>query len=65
MEGMSDGLFNLPVYISEAMEIPRSEARRLIATGQVTLGGEVVTELDVPLDSLAGKVLAVPSKPSP
>jgi tyrosyl-tRNA synthetase len=49
---------HLPRLLVEGLEIgSASEARRLIAQGAVRLDGAPVTELDVPRDELAGRLL--------
>ncbi len=48
---------HLPALLADAFGLSTSEARRLIGQGGVKLGGEPVTELDVPRDRLAGAVL--------
>ncbi len=50
---------HLPAVIADAFGRSRSEARRLITSGGVKLGGEVCTDLDVPLERCAGAVLQV------
>jgi tyrosyl-tRNA synthetase len=56
-----NGAVHLPALIAGAFEISSSEARRLIAQGGVRLDGEGVSpeSLDLPLESLAGRVLQV------
>ena len=48
---------HLPALLADAFGISTSEARRLIGQGGVKLDGEVVSELDVPRERLAGAVL--------
>ena len=48
---------HLPALLADAFGLSTSEARRLIAQGGVKLDGEVVSELDVPRERLAGAVL--------
>jgi tyrosyl-tRNA synthetase len=48
---------HLPALLADAFGISTSEARRLIGQGGVKLDGEVVSELDVPPERLAGAVL--------
>ena len=48
---------HLPALLADAFGISTSEARRLIAQSGVKLDGEVVSELDVPRERLAGAVL--------
>ena len=52
------GTVHLPALLADALGVPsRSEARRLIAGGGVTLDGERVTEIDLPSDALDGRVI--------
>jgi tyrosyl-tRNA synthetase len=55
----SGDAIHLPALISEAFASSRSESRRLIGQGGVTLDGEPVSELDLPVAALDGKVLRV------
>jgi tyrosyl-tRNA synthetase len=48
---------HLPAVLADAFAVSTSEARRLIAQGGVKLDGDVVSELDVPRERLAGAVL--------
>jgi tyrosyl-tRNA synthetase len=48
---------HLPALLADAFELSTSEARRLIAQGGVKLDGDVVSELDLPRERLAGAVL--------
>jgi tyrosyl-tRNA synthetase len=48
---------HLPAVLGEAFGISTSEGRRLIAQGGVRVDGEVVHELDLPRERLAGAVL--------
>ena len=49
---------HLPTVLVELLNVPStSEARRLISQGGVKLNGEVVGELDVPREALAGVLL--------
>jgi tyrosyl-tRNA synthetase len=48
---------HLPAVLADAFELSTSEARRLIAQGGVKLDGDVVSDLDVPRQRLAGAVL--------
>jgi tyrosyl-tRNA synthetase len=48
---------HLPAVLGEAFGISTSEGRRLIAQGGVRIDGEVVHELDLPRERLAGAVL--------
>ena len=56
-----DGLVHLPEVMAEAFGISRSESRRLIDQGGVTLGGESLGkgEHDVPAERVEGQVLKV------
>lgn len=52
------GLVHLPALLVDGLGIPsRSEARRLIAAGGVSLDGHAVTALDIDSAELSGKVL--------
>jgi tyrosyl-tRNA synthetase len=49
---------HLPAVLVDVLGVAsRSEARRLIAQGGVTLDGETVTDLDLPADTLRGRVI--------
>jgi tyrosyl-tRNA synthetase len=48
---------HLPAVLADAFELSTSEARRMIGQGGVKLDGEVVSDLDLPRDRLAGAVL--------
>jgi tyrosyl-tRNA synthetase len=48
---------HLPALIAEIFGLSRSEARRLIAQGGVSVDGRPVTEVDVGPDELEGRVL--------
>jgi tyrosyl-tRNA synthetase len=48
---------HLPTLLADAFGLSTSEARRLIAQSGVRLDGNVVSELDVPRELLAGVVL--------
>lgn len=49
---------HLPAVLVDVLGVAsRSEARRLIAQGGVTVDGEPVSDLDVPADALRGRVL--------
>jgi tyrosyl-tRNA synthetase len=48
---------HLPALLADAFGLSTSEARRLISQNGVKLDGEVVTELDLARDRLAGTVL--------
>jgi tyrosyl-tRNA synthetase len=55
---IAPGTVHLPALLAEELGIPsRSEARRLIAGGGVSLDGEPVTELDLPSERLDGRVI--------
>ena len=58
-EALPDGdPIHLPALLANGMGIgSTSEARRLIAQGGVKIDGEVVSELDVPRERLAGAVV--------
>jgi tyrosyl-tRNA synthetase len=54
----ADGTVHLPALLLEHLAIgSTSEARRMIAQGGVRVNGEVVTELDVPREALAGALI--------
>ena len=54
----ADDSVHLPALLVDALGLgSRSEARRMITQGGVSLDGEVVAELDVPRDAVAGRVL--------
>ena len=55
----ADGVVHLPEVLAEHFGMSRSEARRNIAQGGVRLDGEPVTELDLPVGGLDGRVLQV------
>jgi tyrosyl-tRNA synthetase len=48
---------HLPALLADAFGLSTSEARRLIGQGGVKIDGDVVSELDVPRERLAGAVL--------
>jgi tyrosyl-tRNA synthetase len=48
---------HLPALIATSFGFSTSEARRLLSQGGVRLDGEVVTDLDVPRERLANRVL--------
>lgn len=48
---------HLPAVLADAFSLSTSEARRLVAQGAVRLDDAVVTDLDVPRETAAGKVL--------
>jgi tyrosyl-tRNA synthetase len=50
---------HLPEVMADAFGLSRSEARRLIEQGGVTLDGAAVTTIDIPTGELDGKVLKV------
>ena len=55
---IAEGTVHLPALLADALGVPsRSEARRLIAGGGVTLDGARVTEIDLPSDALDGRVI--------
>src|SRR5262249_42505914 len=52
------GTVHLPALLAESLGVPsRSEARRLIAGGGVSLDGEPVRDLDLDASALDGRVL--------
>jgi tyrosyl-tRNA synthetase len=53
-----DGEVHLPTVLVEHLGVAStSEARRLISQGAVKRNGEVVTELDLPRESLDGALI--------
>ncbi|MFL5887003.1 MAG: tyrosine--tRNA ligase [Thermoleophilaceae bacterium] len=54
-----DGLVHLPAVMAEHFGVSRSEARRLLASGGVKLGGDVLSDadLDIPAERLDGAIL--------
>ncbi len=56
-----DGSVHIPALLSEAFDLSRSEARRLLAQGGVKLDGAELNEhrLDLPTEELDGAVLQV------
>jgi tyrosyl-tRNA synthetase len=53
-----DGLVHLPALLVEHLGIAStSEARRLVAQGAVKVNGEVVSELDIPRETLEGALV--------
>jgi tyrosyl-tRNA synthetase len=52
-----DGMVHLPALLADGFGVSRSDARRQLAGGGVKLGGEVVTEMDVPAERIDGKVV--------
>ena len=50
-----DGLVYLPKVLERWFGLTRSEARRRVEQGAVSLDGEPVTTLAVPADQLAGR----------
>jgi tyrosyl-tRNA synthetase len=53
----ADDPLHLPALLASAFGLSTSEARRLIGQGGVRLDDQIVSELDVPRESLEGKVL--------
>ncbi len=53
------GDVHVPGLMADAFGLSRSEARRLIEQGGVSLDGEAVAGMDLPADQLDGKVLKV------
>ena len=53
------GVVHLPELLASLFGGSRSDARRKIAQGGVRLDGEPVSELDLPAESLDGRVLQV------
>jgi tyrosyl-tRNA synthetase len=51
------GSVHLPAFLAGAFDVSRSEARRAIAAGGVRLDGEVVSELDVPVAAVDGRIV--------
>jgi len=55
---VADGIVHLPALLADGLGIAsRSEARRLIAGGGVTLDGKPVFDLDLPAEALDGRVI--------
>src|SRR5690606_33583492 len=55
---LTTGTVHLPALLADHLGVSsRSEARRLIAGGGVSLDGEPVAELDLPAERLAGRVI--------
>jgi tyrosyl-tRNA synthetase len=55
---LAQGTVHLPALLADGLGVAsRSEARRLIAGGGVTLDGQPVTELDLPAEALDGRVI--------
>jgi tyrosyl-tRNA synthetase len=52
-----DDPVHLPALLAAEFGLSTSEARRLIAQGGVKVDGDVVTELDLPRDRLAGALV--------
>jgi tyrosyl-tRNA synthetase len=48
---------HLPAFLAAAFGLSTSDARRMLAQGAVRLDGEVVSELDVPRDRVAGRLV--------
>jgi tyrosyl-tRNA synthetase len=55
----TDGPVHLPALIAECFGISRSQARRLIEQGAVSLDGVVLDAVDMPAEALDGRVLRV------
>jgi tyrosyl-tRNA synthetase len=53
------GDIHVPGLLADAFGMSRSESRRLIEQGGVSLDGEALTTLDLPADALDGRVLKV------
>lgn len=54
----SSGLLHIPALLVELLGVPsRSEARRLITAGAVSLDGVPVDDLDLPAQALSGRVI--------
>ncbi|MEZ5080971.1 MAG: tyrosine--tRNA ligase [Thermoleophilia bacterium] len=54
----ADATVHLPALLVDALGLgSRSEARRMITQGGVSVDGEVVSDLDVPRDAVVGRVL--------
>jgi tyrosyl-tRNA synthetase len=52
------GTVHLPALLADELGVgSRSEARRLIAGGGVSLDGEPVSDLDLPAEALDGRVI--------
>jgi tyrosyl-tRNA synthetase len=59
-EWNQDGLVSLPAFLSgNGLAASNGKAKELISAGAVSLDGDKVTELRVPVDQLIGKVLKV------
>jgi tyrosyl-tRNA synthetase len=57
---IAPGNVHLPALLADHLGVSsRSEARRLVASGGVSLDGEPVTELDLPSERLDGRVIRV------
>lgn len=50
---------HLPSLIVREFGVSYSEARRLVADGEVELDGETCERIDVPVDDLVGKELRI------
>jgi len=59
MFSANGGVVHLPALIAEIFGGSRSDARRLITQGGVSLDDEIVAEVDVAAEALAGRVLRV------
>jgi tyrosyl-tRNA synthetase len=53
------GLVHMPALIADLFTMSRSDARRLIASGGVHLDEDPLSEVDLPAESLDGKVLRI------
>jgi tyrosyl-tRNA synthetase len=53
----ANGSVHLPALVAAAFGVSTSEARRGLSQGAVKLDGEPVSELDLPADRVAGRVL--------
>jgi tyrosyl-tRNA synthetase len=59
-EWNQDGFVSLPAFLSgNGLAASNGKAKELISAGAVSLDGDKVTELRVPVDQLIGKVLKV------
>lgn len=59
LEAGGGGDLHLPALLASAFGISRSESRRLLEQGAVSLDGEEVRDLDMPASLLDGKVVKV------
>jgi tyrosyl-tRNA synthetase len=55
--GSDAGLVHMPAVLAEAFGISRSEARRLIASGGVHVDDEALSDLDVAVERVDGRVV--------